>query len=154
MDNYLEDVTLRDMGEHRLKGLLGPERLLQVIASDLRADFPPLASQTGHSLPAERDVFVGRHEPLAELARRLDTGARLVSVLGLGGTGKTRLVTRFGWNSLRDFPGGVWFCDLSEARSLDGIMLRRRAGARHTAGQGRSGGPDRARHRGARADVS
>ena len=117
-----EGVTLREMGEHRLKGLLNPERLLQVVASDLRADFPPLASLTGHSLPAERDAFVGRRESLAELARRLDAGARLVSVLGLGGTGKTRLVTRFGWNSLGDFPGGVWFCDLSEARSLDGIF--------------------------------
>jgi predicted ATPase/class 3 adenylate cyclase/Tfp pilus assembly protein PilF len=117
-----EGVTLREMGEHRLKGLLNPERLLQVVAPDLPADFPPLASQTGHSLPAEPDAFVGRREPLAELARRLDAGARLVSVLGLGGTGKTRLVTRFGWSSLRDFPGGVWFCDLSEARSLDGIV--------------------------------
>jgi predicted ATPase/class 3 adenylate cyclase/Tfp pilus assembly protein PilF len=117
-----EGVTLREMGEHRLKGLLNPERLLQVVVSDLRADFPPLASLTGHSLPAERDTFVGRREPLAELQRRLDTGSRLVSVLGLGGTGKTRLVTRFGWSSLRVFPGGVWFCDLSEARSLDGIL--------------------------------
>ena len=97
-----EGVTLREMGEHRLKGLLSPERLLQVVASDLRADFPPLASLTGgHSLPAERDAFVGRREPLAELARRLDAGARLVSVLGLGGTGKTRLVTRFGWSCAR-----------------------------------------------------
>ena len=117
-----DGVTLREMGEHRLKGLLNPERLLQVVASDLRADFPPLASLTGHSLPAERDAFVGRIESLAELARRLAGGARLVSVLGLGGTGKTRLVTRFGWSSLGDFPGGVWFCDLSEARSLDGVL--------------------------------
>jgi predicted ATPase/class 3 adenylate cyclase/Tfp pilus assembly protein PilF len=117
-----EGVTLREMGEHRLKGLLNPERLLQVVASDLRADFPPLASLTGHSLPAERDTFVGRREALADLARRLDGGARLVSVLGLGGSGKTRLVTRFGWTSLGDFPGGVWFCDLSEARSMDGVL--------------------------------
>ena len=118
-----EGVTLREMGEHRLKGLLSPERLLQVVAADLRADFPPLASHTaGHSLPAERDVFVGRREPLAELARRLDAGARLVSVLGLGGTGKTRLVTRFGWSALGGFAGGIWFCDLAQARGLDGIV--------------------------------
>jgi len=115
-------VTLREMGEHRLKGLLTPERLLQVVAADLRADFPPLASQTGHSLPAERDAFVGRREPLAELARRLEAGVRLISILGLGGTGKTRLVTRFGWDARGDYSGGVWFCDLSEARSLDGIL--------------------------------
>src|SRR5258706_333462 len=74
------------------------------------------------SLPAERDSFVGRRETLVELARRLDAGARLVSVLGIGGSGKTRLVTRFGWSWLGDFPGGVWFCDLSQARSLDGIV--------------------------------
>jgi len=117
-----EGVTLRELGEHRLKGLLDPERLVQVVASDVWSDFPPLASQAGHSLPAERDAFVGRREPLAELARRLDAGARFISVVGPGGTGKTRLVTRFGWNSLKDFPGGVWFCDLSEARSLDGIV--------------------------------
>ena len=118
-----EGVTLREMGEHRLKGLLSPERLLQVVAADLRADFPPLASLAGgHSLPAERDIFVGRREPLAELARRLDAGARLVSVLGLGGTGKTRLATRFGWSALGSFPGGAWFCDLAQARGLDGIV--------------------------------
>jgi len=102
--------------------LLSPERLLQIVAPGLRADFPPLASLTGHSLPAERDAFVGRSEALSELARRLDSGARLVSVLGIGGTGKTRLVTRFGWSALGGSPGGVWFCDLSQARSLDGIV--------------------------------
>ena len=117
-----EGITLREMGEHRLKGLPNPERLLQVVAPDLRADFPPLASLTGYTLPAERDAFVGRSETLGELGRRLDTGARLVSVLGLGGTGKTRLVTRFGWNALGGFAGGAWFCDLSQARSLDGIV--------------------------------
>jgi predicted ATPase/class 3 adenylate cyclase/Tfp pilus assembly protein PilF len=116
-----EGITLREMGEHRMKGLLNPERLFQVIAPDLRADFPPLASPALHSLPAERDAFVGRRESLAELAKRLHAGARLVSVLGIGGTGKTRLATRFGWDSLPEFAGGVWFCDLSQARSLDGI---------------------------------
>ena len=48
-----EGVTLREMGEHRLKGLLNPERLLQIVASDLRDDFPPRSA-------AEREVF-GRY---------------------------------------------------------------------------------------------
>ena len=117
-----DGVTLREMGEHRLKGLPNPERLLQVVASGLRADFPTLISQAVHSLPAERDAFVGRDDSLAELAKRLRRDGRLVSVLGVGGTGKTRLVTRFGWSALDAFPGGVWFCDLSEARTLDGIL--------------------------------
>jgi len=74
-----------------------------------------------HSVPAERDSFVGRQEPLHLLAKKFEDGARLVSVLGMGGTGKTRLVTRFAWTVLGDYPGGVWFCDLSQARTVDGI---------------------------------
>ncbi len=117
-----DEVELRDMGEHRLKGLPNPERLLQLVASGLRADFPPLVSQAAHSLPAERDAFIGRNDPLADLAKRFGRDARLVSVLGVGGSGKTRLVIRFGWSALDAFPGGIWFCDLSEARTLDGIL--------------------------------
>ena len=45
-----------------------------------------------------------------------------MSLLGIGGTGKTRLATRFAWTWLGDFPGGVWFCDLSSARNADGIV--------------------------------
>jgi class 3 adenylate cyclase len=117
-----EGVSLRDLGEHRLKGLQNPERLLQLVATGLPADFPPLESLTAHSLQAERDLFIGRDAALDDLARRMRAGSRLVSVLGLGGTGKTRRVTRFGWRSLGEFAGGVWFCDLSQARSVDGIV--------------------------------
>ena len=45
----------------------------------------------------------------------------MVSVLGIGGTGKTRLALRLAHQSFAEWPGGAWFCDLSEARSLDGI---------------------------------
>jgi predicted ATPase/class 3 adenylate cyclase len=79
------------------------------------------AREVRHNLPAERDAFIGRREPLLEIARRFDAGARLVSILGMGGSGKTRLATRYGWTWLGDFPGGVWFCDLSQARAVDGI---------------------------------
>ncbi|HJW52673.1 MAG TPA: tetratricopeptide repeat protein [Burkholderiaceae bacterium] len=80
------------------------------------------AREIRHSLPAERDTFVGRAEALDGLSQRIQSGARLVSVLGLGGTGKTRLVTRYGRSCLGEFPGGVWFCDLAPARSLDGVV--------------------------------
>lgn len=75
-----------------------------------------------HSLPAERDAFVGRRSTLAELSRRFDEGARLVSLLGIGGCGKTRVAMRFGWTRLGDFPGGVWFCDLAGARTPEGLF--------------------------------
>jgi predicted ATPase/class 3 adenylate cyclase len=74
-----------------------------------------------HTLPAERDAFVGRRSSLQALAARFDEGARLVSLLGIGGGGKTRLATRFGWSWLGAFPGGVWFCDLAPARTVEGL---------------------------------
>jgi predicted ATPase/class 3 adenylate cyclase len=76
-----------------------------------------------HSLPAERDPFVGRQQILQDLAKQLDGGGRLISVLGVGGVGKTRLVTRFAWTRRAECPGGVWFCDLSQARDVDGILF-------------------------------
>ncbi len=75
-----------------------------------------------HALPAEWDRFVGRRQDLYQLETLLDDGARLVSITGIGGTGKTRLVTHYSWARLGDYPGGVWFCDLSEARDTEGII--------------------------------
>ena len=74
-----------------------------------------------HRLPAEPDSFVGRGADLAAIARQFEAGTRLLTLLGQGGTGKTRLAIRYCRGSLGDWPGGVWFCDLSEASSLDGI---------------------------------
>ena len=125
-------------GHWRVKGIPAPLELFEI--GDEGAPFmPPPDSakvfrvvQQGdiwlpvrelrHSLPAERDAFVGRRSQLQDLARRFDGGARLVSVLGIGGGGKTRLATRFGWSWLGEFPGGVWFCDLAPARALEGLV--------------------------------
>lgn len=87
-----------------------------------------------HSLPPEHDQFVGRSSELDALAGYLEGSAarepvghdgatRLLTVLGPGGTGKTRLVQRYGWDSLARWAGGVWFCDLSEARSSEGVVV-------------------------------
>ena len=131
-------ARLQSHGHWRIKGIAEPIELFE--AGNEHAPFTPPgdgpkayrvvrqhdlwlpARHVRYSLPAERDSFVGRHEALVELARRFDAGARLVSVLGMGGSGKTRLVTRYAWTWLGDFPGGVWFCDLSQARNLDGVV--------------------------------
>ena len=76
-----------------------------------------------HNLPRERDAFVGRAADLAAVAARFDAGARVLTVLGPGGTGKTRLARRYGRGWLGDWPGGVYFCDLSEARTLEGVFF-------------------------------
>lgn len=77
------------------------------------------------SLPPEQDAFVGRTAELAAIAAELERkgpdAGRLLTVLGPGGTGKTRLAQRYGWESLGHWPGGVWFCDLSEAKSVESI---------------------------------
>ena len=130
-------LRLRSHGHWRLKGLDEPLELFEV-GDDDTAFFPPPDGAKAYrvvrqgelwspvreirrSLPAEGDAFVGRVNALAELSRRIQSGARLVSVLGIGGSGKTRLATRYGWSWLGEFPGGVWFCDLASARSLDGV---------------------------------
>ncbi len=130
-------LRLQSHGHWRLKGLDEPLELFE-IGDDDAPFFPPTDSDKAyrvvrqgelwsplreirHSLPAEGDAFVGRVDALAELSRRIQSGARLVSVLGIGGSGKTRMVTRYGRSWLGEFPGGVWFCDLASARSAEGI---------------------------------
>ena len=84
--------------------------------------------QVPHNLPAERDRFVGRSADLQALAALLEPreaqggGARLVTLHGPGGMGKTRLALRHAWAWRGSFPGGVWFCDLAQARSLDSVL--------------------------------
>jgi predicted ATPase/Tfp pilus assembly protein PilF len=83
---------------------------------------PPEASSPSRALPAERDPFVGRRADLEALQRQVAEGTRLLTVLGMGGTGKTRLVTHYAWTQRAAWPGGIWFCDLSEARNEAGIV--------------------------------
>jgi predicted ATPase/class 3 adenylate cyclase len=130
-------LRLASHGHWRMKGIAQPIELFQVGDADALFAPPPDApkayrvaahgdlwlpvKQVDHSLPAERDAFIGRTADLRALTQRIEQGAALVSVLGMGGSGKTRLVTRYGWSSLGDYPGGVWFGDLSEARTVEGI---------------------------------
>ena len=103
------------------------------------ADWLPVA-ELRHNLPAERDAFIGRRDVLFELARQFDAGARLVSIVGTGGTGKTRLAIRFAWSWLGDFPGAGLVL-----RPLGGTRCRRhrpRAGA-HARRPARQAGPRR-----------
>ncbi len=133
-----DSTTLESHGHYRLKGVEDPVELFEL--GQLASAFAPPADtdkayrvvrsadlwrplrEVRHNLPAERDAFIGRATELRALAQRLDAGARLVTVLGPGGTGKTRFVRRYGHAWLGDWPGGVCFCDLSDARTLDGVL--------------------------------
>jgi predicted ATPase len=104
---------LRDLGEHRLKDLVHPERLYQVVAPDLPAEFPPLRSAGGTLtiLPVPRTNFVARSEVDAVAALVVDE--RMVTLTGAGGAGKTRLALEAARRVKDSFPDGVVFVDLS-----------------------------------------
>ena len=76
-----------------------------------------------NNLPIERDPFVGRDAELHAIAREWAGAARLITLTGTGGSGKTRLALRHASNSIGAWPGGIFFCDLSETRSQDGICF-------------------------------
>jgi predicted ATPase/class 3 adenylate cyclase len=110
-------ITLRDMKEHRLKGLPEPERLWQIIAPGLQLDFPPLQSLTEipNNLPIQPTPFIGRTTQIVavkELLQREDV--HLVTLLGPGGTGKTRLSLRVAQEMLDHFTHGAFFIPLAD----------------------------------------
>lgn len=133
-------VTLRDLGEHRLKDLIRPEHIFQVLAPDLPADFPPLTTldTRPNNLPAQPTTLIGREKELTaieQLARREDV--RLVTLSGPGGTGKTRLGLQVAANLLDDFQHGVYFVNLAPVRDAGLVVstIAKTLGVRESSGQ-------------------
>src|SRR5262249_25695748 len=91
------DTSLKDLGLHGLKGLERPEHVYQLLHPKLRADFPPLRSEDAfpNNLPEPVSSFIGRERETAEVANMVAT-ARLVTLTGVGGCGKTRLALQVG----------------------------------------------------------
>lgn len=115
LQNTLPDgVILRDMGEYRLKDLRAPLRLYQVNVPDLPHEFPPIKSldTQPNNLPAQLTTFIGREKEIAEIKASLNS-ARLVTLTGSGGTGKTRLSIEVGTQVLANFSNGVWLIELA-----------------------------------------
>lgn len=109
-----DDVSLRDLGERRLKDLSKPERIFQIVTIDLPTEFPPLRSLEvlPNNLPAQVTTFVGRSREMAEVKRLLDT-TRMLTLTGPGGTGKTRLSLQVAAEVLDRFPHGVWLVEFA-----------------------------------------
>jgi predicted ATPase/class 3 adenylate cyclase len=108
------EATLRELGRVRLKDLATPESIFQVVHPKLRAVFPPLRSleSTPNNLPQQLTSFLGREHELSEVGKLL-ASTRLLTLLGMGGLGKTRLSLQVAADALDDYPDGVWFVDLA-----------------------------------------
>jgi predicted ATPase/class 3 adenylate cyclase len=105
-------IPVRDLGRQRLTGFAEPERVWQLLDADLEDDFPPLPGLRTDNLPPRATPFVGRVEEQRAVASHLETD-RVVTLLGPGGVGKTRLAIETA-ASLRDaFPEGIRFVDLT-----------------------------------------
>src|SRR5919106_793844 len=109
-----EGVAFRDLGEHRLKDLSHPERLHQVLADGLPAEFPALRSMDArpNNLPVQLTSFVGRRRELEGVKKAIRAG-RLLTLTGPGGTGKTRLALQAARQLLPEFEHGVFFVALA-----------------------------------------
>ena len=112
-DDLPEGVSLLDLGEHNLTDLTRPERIFQLAAPGLQAEFPPLRSRDAprHNLPVSLTPFVGRAAELQEL-RGLLLNTRLLTLTGVGGSGKTRLSVELGGMVVQAFREGVWLAEL------------------------------------------
>ena len=118
-DHLPEGVSLRSMGNHRLKDLARPEGLHQLVIDGLVSDFPPLKTLdfVPNNLPVEMTSFVGRGE-MSGVLEQLET-ARIVTLTGPGGTGKTRLSLQVAAELTGQFADGVWFVPLAAIREPD-----------------------------------
>ncbi|MFO1325552.1 MAG: tetratricopeptide repeat protein [Burkholderiales bacterium] len=113
-DRLPAGVSLHDLGVVRLRDLAHAEPIFQVVHPQLRAQFPALRSlaSTPNNLPQSLTSFVGRERELAEVKGRLST-TRLLTLVGIGGLGKSRLSLQAAADVMDDFPDGVWFVELA-----------------------------------------
>ena len=108
----LVEIGLTDLGEHRFKDLGAPERVYQLGGET----FPPLKSLYRTNLPIPATTFLGRERELTEIGELLSDSARLVTLTGPGGTGKTRLAIQAAAQLAESFPDGIWWVSMSPLR--------------------------------------
>jgi predicted ATPase/class 3 adenylate cyclase len=123
-DGLPEEIDLLDLGEYHLVGMARAERVFQVAHTDLRRDFPGLRSvdRTPGNLPSEVTSFIGRDQVSERVAMTLDQ-ARVVTLTGVGGVGKTRLAFHVaGMDAVAArYRDGCWCCELAPVREPDAV---------------------------------
>ena len=113
-DGLPERVDLLDLGVHRLRDLVEPERILQVCHPDLDREFPKIRTieGPGDTLPTQLTSFIGREHEITEVTALL-AERRLVTLTGPGGAGKTRLSLEVADRVTPDHPDGIRLVELA-----------------------------------------
>jgi predicted ATPase/class 3 adenylate cyclase len=119
----VDDVELRDLGEHRLRDLSRPERVHQLVIDGLRDEFPRLRSLDARptNLPTQLTTFIGRDDDV-KIVGALVREHRLLTLTGVGGVGKTRLAVQVAAEMLPEFDDGAWLCELAAAEDDDAVV--------------------------------
>jgi predicted ATPase/class 3 adenylate cyclase len=134
-------AALADLGVHYLKDLGRPERIFQLTAAGLPAQFPPLRSLGNpalpNNLPAQLSTFIGREREISEV-RALVESSRLVTLTGAGGCGKTRLGLQVAAELLDGSGDGVWLAELAAVTDQDAVPAAISQALRLAAQPGRS----------------
>jgi predicted ATPase/class 3 adenylate cyclase len=113
---------LKRLGEFRLRDLVEPELIYQLTHADLPADFPPIrtiADRAGN-LPLQVSSFIGRERELEQTEAALGQ-ARVVTLTGTGGVGKTRLALQVAGEVVPRYGDGAWLCELASVRDPAGV---------------------------------
>ncbi len=113
-------ISFRDLGERRLKDLIQPMRLYQIAAPELPSDFPPIKTLDArpNNLPIQLTSFIGREKEMKEIKKIL-SGTRMITLLGPGGTGKTRLSMQTGADLIDEYIDGVCISELASLTDPD-----------------------------------
>jgi predicted ATPase/class 3 adenylate cyclase len=115
-DHLPPETHLRDLGERRLKDLSRPERIFQLAAPDLPSEFPPLRNleTQNNNLPLQATPLIGREREVEAVSGRLRSPeTRLLTLVGPGGTGKTRIGLQVAAELVDDFEDGVFFVPIA-----------------------------------------
>ncbi|HEY6542862.1 MAG TPA: tetratricopeptide repeat protein, partial [Ktedonobacteraceae bacterium] len=126
-DELSDGITMRDLGEYRLKDIAGLSHLFQLVVPDLPADFPPPATTSAmrafYNVPSPSTSFVGREKEVAAISDLLgQPDVRLLTLLGTGGVGKTRLALQVAPQVVPRFAGGVCFVSLDQLSDPEGVV--------------------------------
>ena len=117
-----DGATVLDLGEHRLRDLAGRMHIFQLVHPDLPGAFPALRTLDAlpGNLPLQVSSFIGRARELEQTAAALGE-ARVVTLIGVGGVGKTRLALQVAGQVLPGFGDGAWLCELAPIRDAAGV---------------------------------